>query len=64
MTKNIGIITGGNVVIGGDVTVSGDNQTPEDVNIGVITSGDGHVVVNGSFNVGGKNSPAGDETSR
>ena len=52
MAKNIGIITGGNVVISGDVTVNGDDKTTKDTNIGIITTGEGNVVVNGGFTVG------------
>jgi len=53
MAKNIGIITGGNVVIEGDVNVTSDDKPSKDTNVGIITTGDSNVVINGTFNVGG-----------
>ena len=53
MAKNIGIITSGNVVIEGDVNVTSDDKSSEDTNVGIVTTGDSNVVVNGAFNVGG-----------
>lgn len=54
MAKNIGIITGGTVVVEGDFTVTSGDKSAKDTNIGIIATGGGNVVINGGMNVGGK----------